>query len=539
MLGARHACTSRLPSGVVPLLHRSLSTMSPSWTPITDRGPRFRQYVRARQIVLGPMKASIPEDRLRILSYNILAESLAHEFGAHLYRGTSAHELAWDRRCAAFLKEIEAHSPDVLCLQEVDHFTQLKRELAARGYQGRYLKRTGARVDGLAIFWRTARLRQVFMDNIRFAESGLRDNVAQVATFELLPAEEQGREREGSPVPSSPPPSPGRPASSLREEVLQQQRSWAQWQRRRRQAAGEGSGQASPRQPGSDPTGSRGEATSAAAAAAILPFTFIVSNVHVLFNPKRGDVKLAQTRNLLHAVHGASRRAGGAPAVVCGDFNSAAYSDVHCFITSGELGLQAVDRRWASGQVEGIGRGWYRMRRRLLDELASGVIRGYAPKVPVPWTEEELAVAFARLRSRPGVEEEGGEEFDGAGAGGLNGAGAGVGSSAGGPRSGDWIPDGLPDTDPRRKMLLTHPLTLRSAYQAVTGEEPVWTTCHDGYMGTVDYIFYSLEPNGAPSLEPRGVLLPPVAQSLRSGLPNAHWPSDHVCLVADFDARRA
>lgn len=193
----------------------------------------------------------------------------------------------------------------------------------------------------------------------------------------------------------------------------------------------------------------------------------------------------------------------------------------------------------AASQVEGIGRGWYRMRRRLLDELASGVIRGYAPKVPVPWTEEELAVAFARLRPRPGVEEEGGEEFDGAGAGGLNGAGAGVGSSACEPRSGDWIPEGLPDTDPRRKMLLTHPLTLRSAYQAVTGEEPVWTTCHDGYMGTVDYIFYSLEPNGAPSLEPRGVLLPPVAQSLRSGLPNAHWPSDHVCLVADFDARRA
>ena len=61
---------------------------------------------------------------------------------------------------------------DIVCLQEVDHFDDffvkvlgkwsgslefprgLSLTLVSRGYEGRFLKRTGDKHDGCAIFWR-------------------------------------------------------------------------------------------------------------------------------------------------------------------------------------------------------------------------------------------------------------------------------------------------------------------------------------------------------------------------------------------------
>lgn len=40
--------------------------------------------------------------------------------------------------------------------------------------------------------------------------------------------------------------------------------------------------------------------------------------------------------------------------------------------------------------------------------------------------------------------------------------------------------------------ILRHPLALESAYVAATGTEPVFTSCHDKFCGTVDYIWYSI-----------------------------------------------
>ncbi|MBZ5782220.1 hypothetical protein, partial [Klebsiella aerogenes] len=41
-----------------------------------------------------------------------------------------------------------------------------------------------------------------------------------------------------------------------------------------------------------------------------------------------------------------------------------------------------------------------------------------------------------------------------------------------------------------------HPLSLDSAYLAVLGQEPLYTTAHDKYVGTVDYIFYTPQAPG-------------------------------------------
>jgi mRNA deadenylase 3'-5' endonuclease subunit Ccr4 len=51
------------------------------------------------------------------MSYNVLADELAHTHAAELYPRTPGHLLAWARRWALALLEIRHVDPDVLCLQ--------------------------------------------------------------------------------------------------------------------------------------------------------------------------------------------------------------------------------------------------------------------------------------------------------------------------------------------------------------------------------------------------------------------------------------
>ena len=48
--------------------------------------------------------------------------------------------------------------------------------------------------------------------------------------------------------------------------------------------------------------------------------------------------------------------------------------------------------------------------------------------------------------------------------------------------------------------MLQHPLRLQSAYVEVTGSEPEFTSCHDRFCGTVDYIWYTPQVRACLSL---------------------------------------
>ena len=39
--------------------------------------------------------------------------------------------------------------------------------------------------------------------------------------------------------------------------------------------------------------------------------------------------------------------------------------------------------------------------------------------------------------------------------------------------------------------VLQHPMAMHSAMQEVMQEEPYFTSCHDKFFGTVDYIWYT------------------------------------------------
>lgn len=89
-----------------------------------------------------------------------------------------------------------------------------------------------------------------------------------------------------------------------------------------------------------------------------------VANTHILYNPRRGDVKLAQMAILLAEVDKVARLSDGShcPIILCGDLNSVPDSPLYNFIRDGELqydGMPAWKVKWADhcGWEHGLGRG--------------------------------------------------------------------------------------------------------------------------------------------------------------------------------------
>lgn len=77
----------------------------------------------------------------------------------------------------------------------------------------------------------------------------------------------------------------------------------------------------------------------------------VVCNIHVLFNPKRGEIKLGQVRVLLDRAHVVSKIWEDAPIVVCGDFNCTPKSPLYNFIIEQKIDLSNLPRDKVSGQA--------------------------------------------------------------------------------------------------------------------------------------------------------------------------------------------
>ncbi|UYV82859.1 ANGEL1 [Cordylochernes scorpioides] len=80
----------------------------------------------------------------------------------------------------------------------------------------------------------------------------------------------------------------------------------------------------------------------------------LVATTHLLFNPARGDIKLAQLLVLLAEIHQLALKSPGGsnyhPVLLCGDFNSEPLSPLYKFISSGNLALDDLKCSEISGQ---------------------------------------------------------------------------------------------------------------------------------------------------------------------------------------------
>ncbi|CAO2820698.1 unnamed protein product [Amaranthus hypochondriacus] len=77
----------------------------------------------------------------------------------------------------------------------------------------------------------------------------------------------------------------------------------------------------------------------------------VICNIHVLYNPRRGEIKLGQVRILLEKAQAVSKMWEDAPVVLCGDFNCTPKSPLYNFISEQKLDISEVDRDKVSGQA--------------------------------------------------------------------------------------------------------------------------------------------------------------------------------------------
>ncbi|CAK9176316.1 unnamed protein product [Ilex paraguariensis] len=80
----------------------------------------------------------------------------------------------------------------------------------------------------------------------------------------------------------------------------------------------------------------------------------VICNIHVLYNPKRGEIKLGQIRVLLDRAYAVSKLWDDAPVVLCGDFNCTPKSPLYNFISEQKLDLSELPRDKISGQASAV-----------------------------------------------------------------------------------------------------------------------------------------------------------------------------------------
>uniref|UniRef100_A0A8D0V4P4 Angel homolog 2 n=1 Tax=Sus scrofa TaxID=9823 RepID=A0A8D0V4P4_PIG len=235
-----------------------------------------------------------------------------------------------------------------------------------------------------------------------------------------------------------------------------------------------------------------------------------VANTHLLYNPRRGDIKLTQLAMLLAEISSVAHQKDGSfcPIVICGDFNSVPGSPLYSFIKEGKLNYEGLAIGKVSGQ-EQSSRG-----QRILS---------------IPIWPPNLGISqncVYEVQQVPKVE-----------------------------KTGSDLTQTQVDktevlvTDEKLSSNLQHHFSLSSVYSHYFPETgiPEVTTCHSRSAITVDYIFYSAEKEGVAGQQGAGVALVGGLKLLArlsllteqdlwtvNGLPNENNSSDHLPLLAKF-----
>ncbi|XP_050239007.1 carbon catabolite repressor protein 4 homolog 3 isoform X2 [Mercurialis annua] len=199
------------------------------------------------------------------------------------------------------------------------------------------------------------------------------------------------------------------------------------------------------------------------------PRRLLVGNIHVLYNPSRGEVKLGQIRNLLSRAQILAEKWGDVPVILAGDFNSTPKLDVMLY-----------SRREMSGQRNCHPPQVFGVEKEMSNPLS--LMEGFLNC----WSDEELKTA----------------------------------------------------TGDSNYNLVTHALKLKSSYATVKGStrtrdltgEPVATSYHSKFLGTVDYLWYS---DGVVPIRVLDTLSFDILRKT-GGLPSKELGSDHLALVSEF-----
>ncbi|XP_038147303.1 protein angel homolog 1 isoform X2 [Cyprinodon tularosa] len=270
-----------------------------------------------------------------------------------------------------------------------------------------------------------------------------------------------------------------------------------------------------------------------------------VANTHLLFNPRRGDIKLAQLAIMLAEINAMIKsckvRREHCNVVFCGDFNSIPYTPLYQLLTTGELYYQGIPKWMVSGQEDLSYKPSYH--------------RLFAPLWPSSLGISDTCQYTEINTSKTNRQKSGTRQYSHEFMLQLRFCPA----ACVRPQKLILIPgvtDITPDTtqdvqhyEKRFKDYLMHQVDLESVYEHVLpgSGSPELTTLHSEGGATVDYIFYSpkrtstknqmackkISEKGLKLLGYLSLLSEDLLWSM-NGLPNHIFPSDHLSLVARF-----
>eukprot|EP00095_Tigriopus_kingsejongensis_P002523 maker-scaffold838_size90379-snap-gene-0.11 protein:Tk02523 transcript:maker-scaffold838_size90379-snap-gene-0.11-mRNA-1 annotation:"hypothetical protein DAPPUDRAFT_302699" len=236
----------------------------------------------------------------------------------------------------------------------------------------------------------------------------------------------------------------------------------------------------------------------------------VVGTTHLLYNPKREDVRLAQTILLLAELDRISsfvdqrQKLRRHPCIITGDFNLQPFSPVYNLLCDGHLSFQDCDSRTLTYD----------------NGHSSRLDQEFLPQwLGIDSNCQHIDTVFNRGVSSDLV---------------LNPSGH---------RLGDISRDTMISLPPALSNgTLNHSQNLRSVYHHGPNRPDGVTTFQNGWV-TVDYIFYSTifsqkrGRNVEGNLKLLSRLLSFSGQEARvklGSLPSSQYPSDHLCLMAEF-----
>jgi len=121
-------------------------------------------FERRFQKKVGFVASEQSEDTIRIFQWNQLSQTIGTKNDKFVRCPPSA--LDWSTRRWRLIEELIRYDPDILCLQEVDHFKLLEMSLGSVGYAGRFIAKPDSPCiylesnngpDGCAIFYKSDR----------------------------------------------------------------------------------------------------------------------------------------------------------------------------------------------------------------------------------------------------------------------------------------------------------------------------------------------------------------------------------------------
>ncbi|RZF37610.1 hypothetical protein LSTR_LSTR014132 [Laodelphax striatellus] len=137
--------------------------------------------------------------KIRVLQWNILSQSLGESVDNFVACPESA--LEWRRRRQQLSEEIVRYQPDIICLQEVDHFNYFQKTLSTQGFKGIFFPKPDSPCiyikdnngpDGCAIFYKEDRFDLIRSENRILEVWTVQSN--QVGVLAILKELESGQE---------------------------------------------------------------------------------------------------------------------------------------------------------------------------------------------------------------------------------------------------------------------------------------------------------------------------------------------------------